>query len=169
MFDTLKSQSIRDGKRPHEVGQYPPVRHPPGKRRTKKEMEWERSRPPLKGRILSGNCPVRSQRPGHYLRSSDIVGIVWRVNRSVEWSLQEDLGLFQGKVVSSTWRSAQSPNSSRRLVIRVLDHRLKAYLLQLRNTCSAIRSFRSCRPFSGFSGRHKKERARRTVTLSYVV
>ncbi|GHJ88836.1 hypothetical protein NliqN6_5238 [Naganishia liquefaciens] len=58
LFDTLKSQAIREGKRPTEVGQYPPIRRPPGKRRTKKEIEWESSRPPLKGRILSGSCPV---------------------------------------------------------------------------------------------------------------
>ncbi|KAI5451637.1 hypothetical protein NCC49_001618 [Naganishia albida] len=58
LFDTLKSQAIRDGKRPNPVGQYPPTRHPPGKRRTKKELEWERTRPVLRGRILSGSCPV---------------------------------------------------------------------------------------------------------------
>ncbi|KAJ9119124.1 hypothetical protein QFC22_003615 [Naganishia vaughanmartiniae] len=58
LFDTLKSQAIRDGKRPNPVGQYPPTRSQNGRRKTKKEIELEKSRPSLKGRLLTGSCPV---------------------------------------------------------------------------------------------------------------
>ncbi|KAJ9103213.1 hypothetical protein QFC21_002636 [Naganishia friedmannii] len=58
LFDTLKSQAIRDGKRPNPVGQYPITRAPNARRKTKREIELEKSRPPLKGRLLTGSCPV---------------------------------------------------------------------------------------------------------------
>ena len=61
LFDTLKSQAIRDGKRPNPVGLYPATR-PPNKKKTKRETELERLRPPLKGRLLTGSCPVRVKR-----------------------------------------------------------------------------------------------------------
>lgn len=112
LFDTLKSQAIRDGKRPTEVGQYPPIRHPPGKRRTKKEMEWERSRPPLKGRILSGSCPVSIHSPSVANFVVLTLSVSFDANRSVEWSSMAVSGLYREKAVSSIWKSVPSRSSS---------------------------------------------------------